>query len=62
MRIVSLLPSTTEIVAALGKTDQLVGRSHECDYPEQVQQLPSCTTPKFEPDGTSYEIDQRVKA
>lgn len=62
MRIVSLLPSTTEIIAALGKTDQLVGRSHECDYPEQVQQLPSCTTPKFEPDGTSYEIDQRVKA
>lgn len=62
MRIVSLLPSTTEIVTALGCGDQLVGRSHECDYPESVQKLPACTTPKFNTDGTSYEIDQRVKA
>lgn len=62
MRIVSLLPSTTEIVAALGKEDQLVGRSHECDYPENVQELPACTETKYEPDGTSYEIDQRIKA
>lgn len=62
MRIVSLLPSTTEIVAALGKQDQLVGRSHECDFPEGVSQLPSCTEPKFNPDGNSYQIDQRVKA
>lgn len=62
MRIVSLLPSTTEIVAALGKVDQLVGRSHDCDYPERIRQLPACTEPKYEPDGTSYEIDQRVKA
>lgn len=62
MRIVSLLPSTTEIVAALGMQDHLVGRSHECDYPEGVTSLPACTEPKFEPDGTSYEIDQRVKA
>lgn len=62
MRIVSLLPSTTEIVAALGKQNQLVGRSHECDYPETITTLPACTEPKFEADGTSYEIDQRVKA
>ncbi|MGM0547250.1 MAG: cobalamin-binding protein [Bacteroidota bacterium] len=62
MRIVSLLPSTTEIVAALGKADQLVGRSHECNYPDGIQNLPSCTEPKFNPDGSSYEIDQRVKA
>mgnify|MGYP002124473357 FL=1 len=62
MRIVSLLPSTTEIVVALGMQDHLVGRSHECDYPEQVTSLPACTQPKFEPDGSSYEIDQRVKA
>jgi iron complex transport system substrate-binding protein len=61
-RIVSLLPSTTEIVCALGKKDNLVGRSHECDYPASVEKLPSCTEPKFEPDGTSYQIDQRVKA
>jgi iron complex transport system substrate-binding protein len=62
MRIVSLLPSTTEIVAALGKQNQLVGRSHECDFPADVADLPACTEPKFKPDGISYEIDQRVKA
>ena len=62
MRIVSLLPSTTEIVAALGKKDQLVGRSHECNYPDGINNLPTCTEPKFNPDGSSYEIDQRVKA
>jgi len=62
MRIVSLLPSTTEIVAALGMQSHLVGRSHECDYPEGITSLPACTEPKFQPDGTSYDIDQRVKA
>lgn len=62
MRIVSLLPSTTEITAALGFASHLVGRSHECDYPEKVQTLPALTEPKYQPDGTSYEIDQRVKA
>ncbi len=61
-RIVSLLPSSTEIVAALGFRDQLVGRSHECDYPAGVEALPVCTEPKFDPHGTSAEIDQRVKA
>ncbi|MEO8608758.1 MAG: cobalamin-binding protein [Chloroflexota bacterium] len=61
-RIVSLIPSSTEIVCALGFGDQLVGRSHECDYPAGVEQLPLCTAPKFNPDGRSYEIDQRVKA
>ena len=62
MRIASLLPSSTEIVHALGFGDQLVARSHECDYPTQVVQLPFVTAPKFNPDGRSYEIDQRVKA
>src|ERR671934_3007458 len=61
-RIVSLIASATEIVSALGFEDQLVGRSHECDYPESVKQLPVCTEPKFDVEGTSYEIDQRVKA
>ncbi len=61
-RIVSLLPSSTEIVCALGCGDRLVGRSHECDYPPGVAHLPVCTAPKFDPDGTSYQIDQRVKA
>ena len=46
---------------ALGFGDQMVGRSHECDFPTQVKELPVCTGPKFKTDGTSYEIDQRVK-
>lgn len=62
MRIVSLIASATEIVCALGKGDELVGRSHECDHPAWVRSLPSVTAPKFPTDGTSYEIDQRVKA
>ncbi len=61
-RIVSLIASATEIVCALGLEEQLVGRSHECDYPESVKRLPVCTEPKFNVRGTSYEIDQRVKA
>ncbi len=61
-RIVSLIASSTEIVFALGLQDRLVGRSHECDFPESVKSLPQCTGPKFKLDGTSYEIDQRVKA
>jgi iron complex transport system substrate-binding protein len=61
-RIVSLIASSTEIVCALGFGEQLIGRSHECDFPPWVQRLPVCTGPKFATDGTSYEIDQRVKA
>src|SRR5262245_50026203 len=61
-RIVSLIASATEIVCALGFEDQLVGRSHECDFPESVKRLPVCTEPKFNVEGTSYQIDQRVKA
>ncbi len=60
LRIVSLIPSATEIVAALGYADCLVGRSHECDYPPAVRSLPICTEPKFDPVGTSGEIHQRV--
>jgi iron complex transport system substrate-binding protein len=61
-RIVSLIASSTEIVFRLGMGEYVVGRSHECDFPESVKALPVCTGPKFNPDGTSYEIDQRVKA
>src|SRR3712207_3414688 len=61
-RIVSLIPSATEVVCVLGFRDALVGRSHECDYPPTVLELPAITAPKFDPDGTSYEVDQRVKA
>ncbi len=61
-RIVSLIASATEIVCALGFESCLVGRSHECDYPPSVRRLPQLTEPKFNPEGTSREIDQRVKA
>jgi iron complex transport system substrate-binding protein len=61
-RIVSLIASATEIVCALGMKDRLVGRSHECDFPPTIKTLPQCTSPKFNIEGTSYEIDQRVKA
>ena len=60
-RIVSLLCSATEIVSALGFRENLVGRSHECDYPPGVETLPPCTEPKFDLDGTSGQIDDRVR-
>jgi iron complex transport system substrate-binding protein len=61
-RIVSLIASATEIVCALGFEADLVGRSHECDFPEAVKRLPVCTAPKFDVHGSSREIDDRVKA
>lgn len=60
-RIVSLIASATEIVAALGFEEQLVGRSHECDYPPSVERLPACSEAKLDVNGTSREIDDRVK-
>lgn len=60
-RIVTLLPSATEIVCALGFQDSIVGRSHECDYPPSITRVPALTEPKFHPEGTSAEIDERVK-
>ncbi len=62
MRIVTLLASATEIVSALGFKDSLVARSHECDFPVDVGSLPFCTEPKIDVSGSSYDIDQRVKA
>src|SRR5262245_19129660 len=60
-RIVSLIASATETVCALGMEEHLVGRSHECDFPPSVLRLPVCTEPKFDVQGSSYQIDQRVK-
>lgn len=60
-RIVSLIASATEIVDALGMLDDLVGRSHECDFPERVRSLPVCTRPRIAVDGSSLEIDRLVR-
>ena len=60
-RIISLLPSATEIVAALGFGEHLVGRSHECDFPPGVEQLPICSSTKIPVHESSYAIDERVK-
>jgi iron complex transport system substrate-binding protein len=61
MRIVSLISSATEMIHALGLGQFQVGRSHECDYPPAVRELPVCTTPKFGISGDSRQIDERVK-
>jgi len=60
-RVVSLLPSATEIAVAVGLGDCLVGRSHECDYPRFVGALPVCTSTKLEKGLTSRQIDDRVQ-
>lgn len=61
MRIVSLLASATEMIAALGCLDQLVGRSHECDYPPEVLQLPLVSTVQINTETSSNEIDAQIK-
>src|SRR5262249_61547092 len=55
------MPSAPGMVGALGLEDSLVGRSHECDYPPSVLDLPVCTAPKFPVDGSSADIDRHVK-
>ncbi len=60
-RIVSLIPSSTEIICALGFEEEIVGRSHECDYPESVKKLPVCTEANLDSSASSSEIDNQVK-
>lgn len=61
MRIVSLLPSATEIVCLLGLRDALVGVTHECDYPAGVSQLPIVTKSAISHLQTSKQIDLAVR-
>lgn len=71
MRVVSLVPSATEIVCAIGAGERLVGRSHECDWPPEVTHLPALTEARTHrpADGPSdprvidstREIDGRVR-
>lgn len=62
MRIVSLLPSATEIVCSLGYGDRLVGRSHECDHPASVTDLPVCSRPRIRVDVAGEAINRSVEA
>jgi iron complex transport system substrate-binding protein len=61
MRIVSLLPSATEIVCALGAADQLVGISHECDFPAAIRNRPVLTRSRIDPHGDSLAIDRAIR-
>jgi len=61
IRIISLLPSATEIIAALGYTHTLVGRSHECNYPHSILSIPTCTSSQINSNASSIDIDRSVK-
>jgi iron complex transport system substrate-binding protein len=61
VKIVSLLPAATEIVASLGLADCLVGRSHECDCPEDVLELPALTRSRLDTSLPSDALDRAVK-
>ena len=62
MRIISLIASATEIICSLGQKNNLVGISHECDYPKDIQNLPVCSLPRFDTSGSSLEVDRDVKS
>lgn len=63
MRAVSVLPSATEIVCALGHAEDLVGRSAECDYPPEILDRPVVMHPKtWDAESPSSDIDRRVRA
>jgi iron complex transport system substrate-binding protein len=61
MRVVSLLPAATEMLAALGGSGFLVGISHECDYPPSVRRLPRVTTTPIDPAASGQAIDADVR-
>ncbi|MCU0879063.1 MAG: cobalamin-binding protein [Pirellulaceae bacterium] len=62
MRIVSLLPSATEILFALGRGNDVVAVSHECDYPPAARSLPRATASRIDSRLSSGQIDERVKS
>ncbi len=62
MRIVSLVPAATEIVAALGAADDLVAVSHDCDFPPAIRDRPRVTRSVIDPALPSAAIDRAVRA
>lgn len=61
MRIVSLLASATEMINELGCLEQLVGRSHECDYPPEVMALPVVSKVQIDIETSSANIDAQIR-
>src|ERR1700735_4009776 len=61
MRIVSLLPSATEIVYALGLGNSVVGVTHECDFPFDAARKPALIKPRADPHAPPAEIDRQVR-
>ncbi len=61
MRIVSLLPSATEILFGIGAGDDVVGVTHECDFPAQAATRPHLTSSALPSAGSSAEIDRHVR-
>ena len=59
-KIVTLIPSATEIVAFLGQKNSIVGLSHECDYPNDLNNVIKLTSPKINVDGASSEINKQI--
>ncbi|HEV2488533.1 MAG TPA: ABC transporter substrate-binding protein [Candidatus Acidoferrales bacterium] len=62
MRIASLLPSTTEILYALGLGDSIVGVTHECDFPSEAAVKPALMRPRVNPLASPAELDRQVRA
>lgn len=62
LRVASLLPSATEIVCAVGAATELVGISHECDFPDDIRHLPVLTRARLRPQGRSGDIDREVRS
>jgi len=62
IRIVSLIPSATEIIATLGLSKAIVGRSHECDYPPEIAHLPVCTQARLNGNAPSNAIHEQVNS
>jgi len=61
VRIVSLLPSATEILYALGMGDSVVGITHECDFPPEASKKPALIRPRVDPHAAPAELDRQVR-